>query len=358
MDTEINIEQWLANGAVMSLGPGRLLLGWGKQRQFASAMEANQKVSFYFPDFFLQDQYPWFQYEHTEEIEIDVLLKLLSARKAVLNHCSAAYTWTNDYYPLFCRTFNDLKRQITAHELEKAVPFVFEASSVSMSAFQLVHSLCNVLKYVQGYPVYLYGFWNQTDGMLGVTPEILFQYQEGHQLQTMACAGTCGKGADHQQFLLDPKQANEHHLVVKGIEEVLTTFGAVHIGERRLLSLPNINHLVTPITVDLIRSPDFDKIVKALHPTPALGAFPRSSGMRWLKSYQQQINRRRFGAPAAFLKNDGSSACFVAIRNVQWDQKGMLVGAGCGIVSDSQCDNEWAEINLKLKATKMMLELL
>jgi isochorismate synthase EntC len=35
----------------------------------------------------------------------------------------------------------------------------------------------------------------------------------------------------------------------------------------------------------------------------------------------------------------------------------MQIAAGCGVVADSKCENEWAEIGLKLKAIKEMLAL-
>lgn len=357
MDWKDNIRQWLTNGAVISSTPGRLLLGWGGQQRVAWTTNTVKKTSFYFPDFFLQDQRPWFQYEHMQEIDTNDLFQLLSEEKSELNYCNPTYTWKSDHHSLFCCTFDDLMRKMAAGELDKAVPFVFENSSVTMTSSQLIHSLCNALKYAGKYPVYLYGFWNQHEGMIGLTPEILFQYREGRQLQTMACAGTSRKEDCSREFLSDPKQAHEHQLVVKGIYEALTPFGNVHVGKKQLLSLPNINHLVTPITVDLASIPNFDEIVRVLHPTPALGAFPRAPGMHWLESYQQLINRGRFGAPAGYLNEDGTAACYVAIRNIQWDQSKMLIGAGCGVVPASQCDNEWAEINLKLKAIKEMFGL-
>lgn len=358
MNFEENLLQWLTNGAILSTAAGQVLLGWGERKQFATPSDSNQKTTFYFPDFFLKDERPWFQYENTQEIEILHLLQILTKQKTPLTHHSTIFAWKNEYYDLFCATFKDLKQHMAASRLDKAVPFVFETSSSVMTTAQLNISLCNLLNYLKEHPVYLYGFWDQTEGMLGLTPEVLFRCTKNQQLETMACAGTCGKHMDLQEFLSDMKQASEHQWVVKGIQEALIPFGKVHIGDRQLLSLPNINHLVTPIRVDMDNSPKFENIARALHPTPALGAFPRPAGMRWLEAYQQHIPRGRFGAPVGYLKNDGTSACFVAIRNVQWNLNEMLVGAGCGIVAASDCDNEWAEINLKLKATKEMLGLL
>jgi menaquinone-specific isochorismate synthase len=42
---------------------------------------------------------------------------------------------------------------------------------------------------------------------------------------------------------------------------------------------------------------------------------------------------------------------------MQWDEKEIHIGAGCGLVAESQCTREWAEIKLKLQAIKEMLAL-
>ena len=104
--------------------------------------------------------------------------------------------------------------------------------------------------------------------------------------------------------------------------------------------------------------PAFEEIVQALHPTPALGAHPREVGRYWLLDYQQHFDRLRFGAPVGYTDpSTRISRCFVAIRNVQWQPNRMLIGAGCGIVANSDPETEWNEILLKLKAVKALLNL-
>ncbi|HEY4831978.1 MAG TPA: chorismate-binding protein, partial [Waddliaceae bacterium] len=99
----------------------------------------------------------------------------------------------------------------------------------------------------------------------------------------------------------------------------------------------------------------FIEVVEMLHPTPALGAFPRILGKTWLMDYQTKMNRGRYGAPVGYYypsKEEGE--CFVAIRNVQWVGPEAQIGAGCGIVAQSVFEQEWDEIQLKIQSIKSM----
>jgi isochorismate synthase EntC len=47
--------------------------------------------------------------------------------------------------------------------------------------------------------------------------------------------------------------------------------------------------------------------------------------------------------------------CLVAIRNIQWDQRGSMIGAGCGIVSGSIPAYEYGEAEAKIASVKAMV---
>jgi menaquinone-specific isochorismate synthase len=49
--------------------------------------------------------------------------------------------------------------------------------------------------------------------------------------------------------------------------------------------------------------------------------------------------------------------CLVAIRNMQWDENGSRMGAGCGIVKESLPEREWQEVQQKLSSIQIMLGL-
>jgi menaquinone-specific isochorismate synthase len=343
----------------MSIGSGRLLVGWG-QREWMSVPPVEAKhPAFYFPDFFLASPKSWFQHADWRDISLDDLLEAL---EPLSDPVSLPYLWYNPYQPLFRKTFYSLQKKLAKQEIAKAVPYVFESTPFSMSAGQLVRSLVQVLHYARSHSAYIYGFWERKkrEGILGATPEILFRFvnEDKACLETMACAATCPIQVDMSALMGDPKELHEHRLVVEGITQSLAPFGRVQVGEMRLLELPRLAHLVTPISVEMEQIPDFNHIVRSLHPTPALGAFPVEKGMEWLQEYQLHIDRRRYGAPVGYLySNSRVSSCYVAIRNMQWDKEGIFIGAGCGIVGESQLDREWAEIKLKIQAVKEMLAL-
>lgn len=329
----------------MSLSPDRFLIGWGKK------IRNSESPYFYFNDYFLSTPNPWVQYSNWEEIStVDFIQKLGPILPP------AAIDWEIDQPEYFKKAFNDLMGDLESHRLQKAVPYVFAKSPLLMTQERLKQSL---RKSLEG-SGYLYGFWNEGEGLLGLTPELLFSHSQKSPkvVKTMAVAGTCHPSQDQEAFFNNQKERHEHQLVVQGISQSLHHLGALNIGTIQLLQLPKLIHLMTPIELELNNPFQFEPFVQALHPTPALGAFPKEEGEKWLEFYNKQIPRHYYGAPIGF--NDpisGISRCFVAIRNVQWNRSGMFIGAGCGVVKQSQYENEWEEIQHKIKAIRSQLHL-
>ena len=66
----------------------------------------------------------------------------------------------------------------------------------------------------------------------------------------------------------------------------------------------------------------------------------------------------RYGAPVGYIEEGGKdSRCLVAIRNMQWKDNWIGLGAGCGIVPESRLDLEWEELQLKIQSIKEILGL-
>lgn len=347
------INEWLRCGTIFSTQEGKLILGWG-ERQWLKEPDPSQ-LSFYFPDFFLKDSNPWFTQEQTIELTLPALISNLSQ---IGSQPKKDYLWSTLHKEWFQKVFHNLQTIIGTGELTKGVPFIIESVQLPMDHGQLIKSLKAILNYLMHHPAHLYGFWDDNEGMLGATPEILFRCKQDGRLETVACAGTKNIQEDQETFLSDPKERYEHEVVVKGIAESLGPYGKVDIGELQLLKLSRLMHLVTPISVRFDDAIPFQDIVKTLHPTPALGAFPKKTGFVWLEELQKHVDRVRYGAPVGFLYPENKiSHCYVAIRNVQWNRKGMEIAAGCGVVADSHCEKEWNEIQLKLNAIKEMLAL-
>ncbi len=175
-------------------------------------------------------------------------------------------------------------------------------------------------------------------------------------LSTMALAGT--RALNGPSLLEDPKEMHEHRIVVEGMVERLAPLGQVTVGETQELELPTLAHLYTPIEVVPNRSVAFAEWVSALHPTAAIGAWPKEEGWCWLLDQPNADERGRYGAPFGFIPPDREAGtCLVAIRNVQWANGEAKLLAGGGIVAASQVDREWREFNAKLDSIQEALGL-
>ncbi len=329
---------WLQSGAILGVSNGRVLLGAGKlQRSSRPDFAAETPASFYAPDFFLTHQTPWLNFETTFEVSTLELLQYLTE----LNPTSSVepLTWPAPPKDRFERAFDHLQNEIRQGILEKGVPFTFERAQASMSPARLLASLKAMLTYALERPVMPYGFWQDGEGILGCTPELLFR-RDGKAIRTMAMAGT--RRHDEQgrlPLLEDPKERREHQLVIDSIASELRGFGKVSIGATEVAVLPQLSHLKTLIEL----SPEnqevsFDELIRALHPTPALGAFPRDAGWKWLHLLEDQndLPRNRYGAPfgTAWKDENGQDQglAVVTLRKVYWQNDRIIFCAGSGFL--------------------------
>lgn len=332
------------HGAIVSTGLNSALIGYG-ERVWSQSPDNSKAPWFYFPDFFLRDRISWFKHQNHEEILVSDLIENISDAKV-----QEPASWQCNGEEHYSKEFANLKQSFKRGLLKKAVPYIFYTTQGQV---QIQRTLSCLLEHALKHPTYLYGFWSNEGGILGGTPELLFTIDESSQLTTAAMAGTTIP-EEEERLLTDPKLVEEHTLVIEGIIQSLRTFGSVHVGKTEILSLAKLSHAKTPITVKLSHEPDIDAIVNALHPTPALGAYPKDAGRQWLQDYHQLIPRGRYGAPVG-VKMGNQFHCYVAIRNMQWDQNELRIGVGGGIVERSHQSEEMNELALKFQATRTML---
>ncbi len=190
----------------------------------------------------------------------------------------------------------------------------------------------------------------------GATPELLANLRD-ERLQTIGLAGSRPRGqtpeqdAGLAQELLDsPKERHEHALVVDSLRAALGSLTAeLQIpAAPTILRLSNIQHLYTPIEAKLLERANILDVVERLHPTPALGGFPREAALQIIES-QEIVERGWYGAPIGWLDYRGNGTFVVAIRSAVSDHKRVRLYAGAGIVGDSDPDKEWDETAVKFK---------
>lgn len=347
---DFDLSSFLRCGTLFSKSQTTLLVGYGPRTWLSEP----EPLSFYFPDFFLQNAKKWFVHEKMQEIQKGELFQALKIRSTAPQPTKRH--WHNADEQRFYKTVEDLHYRFHKGELIKAVPYICQYSDDGLSKDQLAHILANLLDYSSKYPALLYGFWDEQSGLLGATPEILFRLNDNAQVETMACAGTRRCGPDQDLIAQDAKELYEHRLVVSDIVDSLSPYGCVSLGKQEVRPFNKLVHLVTPIYMQLKKATSFEEIVTAMHPTSALGAIPRAEGKKWLAHYADYQPRGRYGAPVGFVKGK-TGACAVAIRNMQWQNNRISLYAGCGVVPDSTAEKEWCEIQLKLQSIKDLLAL-
>ncbi len=281
----------------------------------------------------------------------------------------ASKDWLAPSFKKFEQVFHHIKNKISEDQLLKAVPAVFETLKWRVNAQDRAYLLRQLADRAPE-NLWVYGFWNQSGGLLGASPEVLF-YMEDQKISTIALAGTKSFNElkddleDSKTSLLkDKKENREHDFVVNDIVEQLEKIGKVQMGKKEILKIPKLLHLKTSLTAELWKPSTAREMVRQLHPTAALGIFPRSFGLSWLKKVCEDLGERRsFGAPLTFrlphgaMESSETWLSIVSIRCLDWNHLTGLarVGSGCGIVEDSHLETEWVELSHKRASVKGIL---
>ncbi len=209
----------------------------------------------------------------------------------------------------------------------------------------------------QSYPsAYVFAIQRGGRYFVGATPERLVFAQDG-QIRTMALAGSAPRGASGEEdqqigqgLLNSEKNRHEHAIVVTMVRDALADLCSnVQVSEQaQLLKLSNIQHLQTPIVGELLPGNSILEALQYLHPTPAVGGFPREAALAEIRD-NEQLDRGWYAGPLGWIDKDGHGEFAVALRSALIDGNTATLFAGCGIVADSRPDSEYAESCLKLK---------
>jgi menaquinone-specific isochorismate synthase len=116
-----------------------------------------------------------------------------------------------------------------------------------------------------------------------------------------------------------------------------------------LLKLKNVQHLKTPITGELVPERCILDIIADLHPTPAVGGFPRLAALEAIRAIEK-LDRGWYAGPLGWVNASGEGEFAVALRSGLIDGGHATLFAGCGIVADSDPQAEYAESCLKFEA--------
>ncbi len=197
---------------------------------------------------------------------------------------------------------------------------------------------------------------------IGASPERLVRVSKG-VLETEALAGSARRGASADEdaalgaaLLASEKDLREHRHVLDSIVRRLEPLGltprfADAPGLRRLA---NVQHLHTPMSVELPARIHLLDALSRLHPTPAVGGSPREAAVGRIRELEG-FPRGLYAGAIGWLNARGGGEFLVGIRSALVEGETARVYAGAGIVEGSDPEREFAETELKFQAMREAL---
>ncbi|MDH4467038.1 MAG: chorismate-binding protein [Bacteriovoracaceae bacterium] len=328
----------------LELTPDSIIIGVGGEISKIKSLTFFDHHHFYFKDFFTQS-YLVHRPQSLHRFRKSDLLNLLE-------EFSINFQARNNDDELFAKDFEHFKQAHKENPAFQKVVLVsreyYATQAKSDEPKVRAHWLKRSLS-IAGTTAF--GHWSENQGMIGATPEVLWDYKN-ETLTLQSLAATAKEGEESE--LLNEKNQHEFQLVVKGIEEACRAMrisvskeetNRKHFG--KLIHLQKIFHSHVSLT-----SQDLIKLTNLLSPTAALGGSPKKNSLEFLEQkslYQQKYPLRKFGSAFGYLEGEvGILGKFiVAIRNIQWNKDGFFIESGAGIVNDSLLELELNEISMK-----------
>lgn len=209
----------------------------------------------------------------------------------------------------------------------------------------------------EGYPACtVFAFHRGGASFLGATPERLVRV-EGRKVYATCLAGTAPRGSGAEEdaaaadaLMRDAKERREHELVVRMIAGALTPLcREIDVPqEPAIMTMPNVQHLYTPIEGTLAAHAGVLDLVERLHPTPAVGGMPCEAALSLIARHER-FDRGWYAGPIGWIDARGDGEFAVALRSALASGEEARLFAGCGIVAGSDPRREYEESAMKLR---------
>ena len=189
---------------------------------------------------------------------------------------------------------------------------------------------------------------------VGASPERLFR-REGRDIKSEAVSGTRPRGASEaddaelrEDLLRSEKDKAEHDHVRIGIGEALGPLCdelEVEAGVWEM-KLASRRHLVSRARGTLREGITDAEVLGALHPTPAVGGYPKGEALEEIRTVEP-FDRGWYAGPVGWIGANGAEFA-VGIRSGLVRGCSLSLFSGAGIVEGSVPEAEWAEIEQKI----------
>ena len=203
----------------------------------------------------------------------------------------------------------------------------------------------------------------EATAFVGASPERLVS-RCGDRVLTEAIAGTRSRGdsahadaALRDELLESEKDRREHAFVADAIrqrlEALCTTVEQDPAASE--MRLARGRHLRSQFQGHLRNGVSSFDVVRALHPTPAIGGVPTEAAVRVIRD-QEPFARGWYAGPVGWIGRDEAEFA-VAIRSGLVRDNTLALYSGAGIVDGSVPEDEWDEIEQKIGDFAAVLDL-
>jgi menaquinone-specific isochorismate synthase len=357
---DFNFKDFLMDGCFLQVSPNlfKLIRGPFKSAELEHLLPSGATTLLYRPKFwsFLDGATSLSSSDlfiGQQSLDIDRVEFIRQVR--ALNPIKPNLTWKPVAEESFKHQFDWTQENISHEFLKKSVPIISQKAtgfiSISERAY-LVQQILNIESYG-----WSYGFFSEKGSFVGLSPELLISWKaELGMAETMALAGTFSKSDENFKIILqDKKTLVEHQYVVDDIQANLQW---AEKSELKVLELKHLLHLKTDFKLAVKNHNQCLEAAKQLHPTAAMGLFPRNLRLfEQFSKFDLQQRRANFAAPFGLIEQ-GQIQLVVAIRNIMFNSTEAEIFSGCGVTSDSDYQSELTELENKRNSVKKMLGLI
>ena len=301
--------------------------------------------------------------ENESEISSEIFIEHQSISLAGINFYSNEQE-RSTFENLVDKGIEAIKNQ----EFKKVV--LSRKESVEISNFDL---MLTFEKLVQLYPTaFIYCFYHPKVGVwLGASPEQLLKTNQ-EVFQTISLAGT-QKDSGNSEVIWKQKEEEEQQFVTDYIANKLKDAATeLKISEPYSSKAGSLWHIKTDISGVLNPNYGLQKVIRLLHPTPAVCGFPKDQSKKFIlenENYDRTFYTGFLGELNCENANGVvSSDLFVNLRcmELEYDLEPKesksvfskaIIYIGCGITKDSLPEKEWQESVNKSMTMKKVLDL-
>lgn len=212
----------------------------------------------------------------------------------------------------------------------------------NLNPFELFNNLLHL------YPQAMVYFWHHpvAGTWMGASPERLFGIDE-YGLKTMSLAGTLPFNSN-EIYHWGAKEKLEQALVTQSIKKVLRDLfneEDIECSETYTKRAGNLVHLCNDISVNRANV-SVERMIKNLHPTPAVGGIPKQEGLDFIASHEK-FDRQYYSGCMGDVDLLGECNLYVNLRCAQLKKESISLYVGAGITAESDAEQEWEETQNK-----------